>query len=66
MQTCHFDLTQNLNESEKKSEKKKRGKNLNLSIRIALFIKKSLPISKQKNPNFESGHLNFTKFQDRI
>ena len=35
MHTCHFDLTENLNECEKKSEYTE--KNLNLTTKIALL-----------------------------
>ena len=45
LQTCEFDLTQNLNECEKKSKYKE--KNLNLTTKIAL-IYRSLPNSKPK------------------
>ena len=60
MQTCHFDLTQNLNECEKKSEYTEM--NLNLSTKIALLYTKLYQIQSQKNLNFESVYLNFAKF----
>ena len=60
MQTCHFDLTQNLNECEKKSEYTE--KNLNLTIKISLLYRNLYQIQTPKNLNFESGYLNFTKF----
>ena len=46
MQTCHFDLTQNLNESEKKSEHTE--KNLNLTTEIALLYRNLYQIQSQK------------------
>ena len=63
MQTCHFDLTQNLNECEKKSEDTE--KNLNLTTKIALLNRNFYQIQKPKNLNFESGYLNFNKFQKK-
>ena len=63
MQTCHFDLTQNLNECEKKSEHTE--KNLNLTTKTALLYSNSYQIQSQKNLNFESGYLNFTKFHEK-
>ena len=46
MQTCHFDLTQNLNECEKKSEYTE--KNLNLTIKIELCIEISTQFKAKK------------------
>ena len=63
MQTCHFDLTQNLNECEKKSEFTE--KNLNLTTKIALLYRILYQIQSQKNLNLESTYLNFTKFQEK-
>ena len=56
MQTCHFDLTQNLNKCEKKSKYKET--NLNLTTEIEFLY-------CTKNLNLESGYLNFTKFQKK-
>ena len=61
-QTCHFDLTQNLNECEKKSEYTE--KNLNLTIKTTLLYRILYQIQSQTNLNFESGYLSFTKFQE--
>ena len=61
MHTCHFDLTENLNECEKKSEYTE--KNLNLTTKIALLYRDPYQIQSQKNLNFVSGYLNFIKFQ---
>ena len=63
MQTCHSDLTQNLNELEKKSEYTE--KNLNSTTKIALLYRNLYQIQSQKNLNFESGYLNFTKFHEK-
>ena len=65
-QTCHFDLTQNLNECEitEKKNLNKQKKNLNLTIKIALLYRNLYQIQSEKNLNFGSGYLNFTKFQD--
>ena len=52
-----------MNECEKKS--KYTEKNLNLTIKIALLNKNLYQIQSQKNLNFESGYLNFTKFQEK-
>ena len=49
LQTSNFDLTQNLNECEKKSEYTE--KNLNLTTKIELLYRYSLPKSKPKNLN---------------
>ena len=49
-QTCHFDLTQNLNECEKKFEY--REKNLIFYNQNNTFILKSLPNSKTKKSEF--------------
>ena len=64
MQTCHFDLIQNLNECQKKSEYSE--KNLNLTTKVVLLYRNLYPIfQSQKNLNFESVYLNFTKFQEK-
>ena len=63
MQTCHFDLTGNLNECEKKSEYTE--KNLNLNTKMALLYRNLYQIQSQKNLNFGPGYLNFTKFQKK-
>ena len=63
-QTCHSDLTKNLNESEKKSEYAE--KNLNLTIKIGLLYSNLYQIQSQKNLNLESDYLNFTKIQEKI
>ena len=60
MQTCHFDLTQNLNECEKKSQYTE--KDLNLTTKIQLLYRNLYQIQSQENLNLESGYLNFTKF----
>ena len=49
-QTCHFDLTQNLNECEKKSKYKE--KNLNLTTKIALIYIDLYQIQSQKKSEF--------------
>ena len=46
MQTCHFDLTQNMNESKKKFEYTE--KNLNLTTKIALLYRNVYQIQSQK------------------
>ena len=46
MQTCHFDLTGNLN----------------LTTKIAFLYRNLYQIKSQKNLTFVSGYLNFTKF----
>ena len=61
LQTCHFDVTQNLNQCEKKSEY--TGKNLNLTTKTALLYRNIYQIQSQKNLNFVSGYLNLTKFE---
>ena len=63
MQTCHFDLTKNLNECEKKSEYTE--KNLNLTIKIALLYRNLYQIQSKKNLNFVLVYLNFTKFLEK-
>ena len=63
MQTCHSDLTKNLNESKKKSEYAE--KNLNLTIKIGLLYSNLYQIQSQKNLNLESDYLNFTKIQEK-
>ena len=63
MQTCNFDLTQNLNECEKKSEYTE--KNMNLTTKIALLYRNLYQIQRGKNLNFESVYLNLTKFQEK-
>ena len=63
MQTCHFDLTHNLNKCEKKSEYTE--KNLNLATKIALLYRNLYQVQSQKNLSFELGHLNFTKFNEK-
>ena len=63
MQTCHFDLTQNLNKCEKKSEYTE--KNLNLTTKIELLYRNLYENQSPKNLNLESGYLNFTKFQEK-
>ena len=55
IQTCHFDLTQNLNECEKKSGYTE--KNLNLTTKIALSYRNLYQI--------QSKNLNFTKFEEK-
>ena len=50
IQTCHFELTQNLNECEKKSEHTE--KNLNLTIKMALLYRNLYQIQSHKNLNF--------------
>ena len=40
-------------------------KNLNLTTKIALLCRNLYQIQSQKNLNFESGHLDFTKFQEK-
>ena len=40
-------------------------KNLNLATKIALLYRNIYKIQREKNLNFESGHLNFTKFQEK-
>ena len=45
-QTCHFDLTQNLNECDKKSEYTE--KNLNLTIKIGLLYRNVYQIHSKK------------------
>ena len=64
IQTCHFDLTKNVNECEKKSEYTE--KNLNLTTKIELLYRIFHQIQSQKYLNLESGYLNFTKFQEKI
>ena len=59
---CHFDLTENLNECENKSEHTE--KNLNLTTKIELLYRNFYHIQNQKNLNFVSGYLNFTKFHE--
>ena len=49
-QTCHFDLTQNLNEYEKESEYTE--KNLNLTTKIALLYRNLYQIQSQKISEF--------------
>ena len=63
MQTCHFDLTQNLNECKKKSEYTE--KNLNLTTKIALLYRNLYQIQRGENLNFESVYLNLTKVQGK-
>ena len=63
MQTWHPNLTQNLNECEKKSEYAE--KNLNLTIIIGLLYSNLYQIQSQKNLNLESGYLNFTKIHEK-
>ena len=41
------------------------GKNLNLTTKIELLYRNHYRIQSQKNLNFESGYLNFTKFQEK-
>ena len=60
MQTCLFDVTQNLNECEKKSEYTE--KNL-MTTKMALLYRNLDQI--QINLNFKSIYLNFTKFQEK-
>ena len=60
-QTCHFDLTQNLNGCAKKSEYTE--KNLNLATKIALLYRNLYQVQWQKKLNFESGYLNFSKLE---
>ena len=62
-QTCHFDLTQILNECEKKSEYTE--KNLNLTTKISLLYRNLSQIQREKKSELESGHLNFTKFHEK-
>ena len=57
------DLPQNLNECEKKSEDAE--KNLNLTTKIVLLYRNLYQIQSQKNSNFESVHLNFTRFHEK-
>ena len=64
MQTCHFDLTQNLNECEKKSEYTENYLNLTIKYLSIIYYRNLYQIQRQKNLNFESGYLNFTKFQE--
>ena len=52
LQTCHFDLRQNLNENEKKSEYTE--KFLNLTIKKETI---STKFKAKKNLNLESGYL---------
>ena len=52
LQTCHFDLRQNLNENEKKSEYTE--KFLNLTIKKEII---STKFKAKKNLNLESGYL---------
>ena len=63
MHICHLDLTKKLNGCKKIFEY--MGENLNLSTIIALLYRNLRQILRQSNLNFESGHLNFTKFQDK-
>ena len=49
-QTCHSDLTKNLNESKKKSEYAE--KNLNLTIKIGLLYSNLYQIQSQKKSEF--------------
>ena len=49
-QTCHFDLTQNLNECDKKSEYTEM--NLNLTTKIALLYRNLYQIQSQKKSEF--------------
>ena len=49
-QTCHSDMTQNLNESEKKSEYAE--KSLNLTIKIGLLYSNLYQIQSQKKSEF--------------
>ena len=39
-------------------------KNLNLTIKIELLYRNAYQIQSQKDLNFESGYLNFTKVQE--
>ena len=49
-QTCHFDLTQNLNECKKKSEYTE--KNLNLTTKKALLYRNLYQIQSHKKSEF--------------
>ena len=49
MQTCHFEVTHNLNECENKSEY--TDKNLNLTTKIALLYRNLYQIHMEKNLN---------------
>ena len=40
-------------------------KNLNLTTKVALLHRNLYQIQSQKNLNFGSGYLNFTKFQEK-
>ena len=63
-QTCHFDLTQNLNECEKKSEYTE--KNLNLTTKVEFLYRNLYQNQSQKYLNLEPGYLNFTKFEKNL
>ena len=63
-QTCDFDLTQNLNECEKK-ESEYTEKNLNLTTLIELLYRNLYQNQSPKNLNFESAYLKLTKFQEK-
>ena len=57
------DLTENLNECEKKSEYTE--KNLNLTTKIAFLHRNLYQIQSQKYLIFVPGCLNFTKFHEK-
>ena len=63
MQTCHFDLTQNLNECEKKSENTEN--NLNLTAKITLLYRNLYQTQSQKKSEFSVRLSEFTKFQEK-
>ena len=63
-QNCHFDLTQNLNEGEKKSEYNTEKKS-EFGYQNSPLYRNPYQIPRKKNLNFQSGHLNFTKFQEK-
>ena len=63
VQSCHFDLTLNLIDCEKKSEYTE--KSLNLTAKTELLYSNLYQNQSQKNLNLESGYLNFSKFQEK-
>ena len=64
-QTCHFDLTQNLNECVKKSEYTEKNLNLTTKIALLIYIEISTKFKAKKNLNLESVYMNFSKFYEK-
>ena len=65
MQTCHYRLTQNQNEWVKKIWIFRK-KSLNKYTKTEFYRNShQIQSKKKKNLNFESGHLNLSKFQGK-